>query len=284
MSGSTTNSAGPVDSVAVLTYHAVVARPEDLDEWHPGARLYVFTLDELCRHLDHLAAEGFTTVTMDALSRWLDGSAELPPRPIVVSFDDGHVSNATLATPALAERRQSAIFFATAARVGHDPSFANWQQLRGMIEAGMEVGSHTLTHPFPSQLSADELHHELAESKRVLEDGLGAPVPFLASPSGYDSHHLARFAREVGYAAALQGRLMPNRRSTDRFALGRFVLKRSHGFELFARLVEPGGQAWRPLRRRQMARNAARRLLGARIYEAIRTRLLGGRPGGRSWP
>ena len=109
-------------------------------------------------------------------------------------------------------------------------------------------------------------------------------MDFIASPSGYDSRHFARLARKVGYRAALQGRIQPNRRGANRYALGRFVLKRAHGFALFQRLVEPGSRAWRPLRRRQRVRNAARRILGVRGYEAVRNLLLGTQPGGRSWP
>jgi peptidoglycan/xylan/chitin deacetylase (PgdA/CDA1 family) len=144
-----------------------------------------------------------------------------------------------------------------------------------MVGAGMEVGSHTLTHPSPSSLGRDELRHELAESKRVLEEGLGVAVDFVASPTGYDSRHFAELARDVGYKAALQGVIGRNRRSTDLFALRRFVLKRSHGFEAFARLVDPARRAYRGLRLRQAARNAVRRIVGARGYETIRGLLLG---------
>jgi len=274
MSPSTKRSPSAADSVAVLTYHAIVERPSELDAWPPGARLYVLTLDELCRHLDHLAAEGFTAMAMADLLRWHQGEAELPERPIVLSFDDGHRSNAELAAPALAERRQRAVFFVTAGTVGSAPSAA-WPQLRAMLEQGMEVGSHTLTHPTPSALSPEKLEAELAVSKRVLEQGLGVGVDFVASPTGYDSRHFGPLARKVGYRAALQGAIGRNRRSTGRFALRRFVLKRSHGFEMFCRLADPASWAYVPLRARQIVRNTARRLLGFRGYEAIRAVVLG---------
>ena len=275
MKPSTTSSSTAVDSVAVLTWHAIVERPEDLDAWDPGARLYVFTLDELCQHLDHLAAEGFATVPMSDFIRWHRGEGELPERPIVLSFDDGHRSNAALATPALAERGQRAIFFVTAGRVGHGDS-VTWPQLADMVAAGMEIGSHTLTHPCPSTLNDDELRCELVESKSVLEQGLDAPIAFIASPTGYDHPRFGALAREAGYQAALQGIIGRNSRTTDPYALKRFVLKRSHGFETFCCLVEPRSRVYVPMRIKQAARNAVRRLIGVRCYEAIRTRLLGG--------
>ena len=274
MSRSTTHSSTGADCVSVLTYHAVVATAPELEAWPPGARLYVFALDELCRQLDHLATEGFETITMAHFAQWHRGEAELPERPVVVSFDDGHRSNAELAVPALSERGQRAIFFVTAGRVGRD-DVVTWEHLRAMLDAGMEVGSHTLTHRAPSSLTLAELEHELAESKRVLEEGTGASVDFVASPTGYDNRHFARLARQVGYHAALQGVIGRNRRSTDPFALRRFVLKRSHSFETFCCLVDPRSKVHIPMRIKQAARNAIRRLVGVRAYEAIRCRLLG---------
>jgi peptidoglycan/xylan/chitin deacetylase (PgdA/CDA1 family) len=257
----------------VLTYHALVERAQDLAAWEPGARLYVFTRDELCQHLDHLAAEGLTTVSMDDFLRWHGGEGELPERPVVVSFDDGHRSHATVATPALVERGQRAVFFVTAGRVAFG-QHVTWPQLLDMRAAGMEIGSHTLTHPCPSTLSPRELRYEVAESKSVLEQGLNAPVEFIASPTGYDHRRFGELAREAGYRAALQGVIGRNTRRTDPFALRRFVLKRSHGFETFCAFVDPRSKAHVPMRIKQAARNVVRRALGVRGYEAIRRRLL----------
>ena len=257
----------------MLTYHALVERPDELDRWPPAARLYVFTLDEFRRHLDHLTAERFTTVSLADLVRWQAGQAELPEKPILLSFDDGHRSNAELALPELRQRGQKAIFFITAGRIGTD-AWVTWPDLRALLDAGMEVSSHTLTHQSPSTVSRDALRHELAESKRVLEEGLGGAADFVASPTGYDSRHFGPLAREVGYLAALQGVIGRNRRSTDPFAMRRFVLKRSMGFDLFRQLVDPASRAYRPLRVRQALRNLVRRAFGAPAYEAIRRLVL----------
>ena len=281
-------------AVTFLTYHALVEQPGELDAIAPGSRLYVFTVEEFTQHLDHLAAEGFATISLADFVRWHEGEGDLPERPIVVSFDDGHRSNAELALPALGERGQKAIFFVTAGRVRSDcglqiagcgfqspirnpeseirngESWMSWADLRSLLAAGMEVGSHTLTHRCPSALSRDELRRELGESKRLLDEALGTAVDFVASPTGYDSRHFAALAREAGYRAALQGVIGRNRRSTDLFALRRFVLKRSHSFETFCCLVDPADRTYLALRARQMARNAVRRLFGTRVYESVR--------------
>lgn len=268
-----TKPSSVAEEVTILTYHALVKQATELDLRPPGTRLYVFTLDEFRRQLDHLAAEGFATVSMAELLRWHQGAAELPPRAIVLTFDDGHRSNAELALPELLRRGQKATFFVTAGRIGTEDS-VTWDHLRWIRQSGMEVGSHTLTHPAPAALSPKALRRELTESKRVLEEGLSWPVDFVASPTGHDSRHFARLAREAGYKAALQGRIGRNRRTTDLFALRRIVLKRSYGFPLFTQLVSPESRAYVPLRIRQAMRNAVRTLLGVRAYEAARRLLL----------
>jgi peptidoglycan/xylan/chitin deacetylase (PgdA/CDA1 family) len=149
-----------------------------------------------------------------------------------------------------------------------------WDGVGALRDAGMTIGSHTLTHRMPSTLSAAELEHELAESKRLLEERIGRAVDFVASPTGYDSRHFSRAARQAGYRAALQGAIGRNGRQADLFALRRIVIKRSYDFDLFRRLCDPADRTYRSLRRRQAARNLVRRILGPRGYEAVRGLLL----------
>ena len=49
----------------------------------------------------------------------------------------------------------------------------SWLQIRALHDAGMEIGSHTLAHRPPASLDYDELRFLLAESRRILEEGLG---------------------------------------------------------------------------------------------------------------
>ncbi len=58
-----------------------------------------------------------------------------------------------------------------------------WDELRGLVEHGVEIGSHTVSHPHLPLLSDAEIENELADSRARLEDGLGRPCRFLAYPS-----------------------------------------------------------------------------------------------------
>lgn len=80
-----------------------------------------------------------------------------------------------------------------------------WDQLAEMADAGMEIGSHTVSHPILTRLSAAGAAAELAGSRAVLEERLGRPVRHFAYPNGQPadlSGDLARMVREAGYRSA----------------------------------------------------------------------------------
>ena len=131
-------------------------------------------------------------------------AAPRQPRAIVLTFDDGHVSNYESALPVLVEHGLTATFFITAGRIG-DGTTMTWRQIRALHAAGMEIGSHTVTHRPPSTLDDKALRYELCESRRMLEDGLGAPVVSISSPTGFFNPRMRLIAREAGYQALCFG-------------------------------------------------------------------------------
>lgn len=77
-----------------------------------------------------------------------------------------------------------------------------WDELRALRERGVEIGSHTMTHPRLTQLADDELEHELVEARSRIEDEIGAPCRFLAYPYGDVDERVSSAARRAGYVAA----------------------------------------------------------------------------------
>jgi peptidoglycan/xylan/chitin deacetylase (PgdA/CDA1 family) len=107
----------------------------------------------------------------------------------------------------------------------------SWDGLRSLVERGHDVGSHTASHPYLSQLSARELMRELIESRERLEAELGRPCRFLAFPYGDHDERVRAAAREAGYVAAfaLPGRARP----FDRFGVPRIGIWRKDGVARF---------------------------------------------------
>jgi peptidoglycan/xylan/chitin deacetylase (PgdA/CDA1 family) len=97
-----------------------------------------------------------------------------------------------------------------------------WEQVREMADAGIEIGSHTTTHPALSGLSREEAMRELAESKKLLEAKLGRTVNSFAYPFGGPQHFTdesRRLVGEAGYAAACTTIRGINRENADPLAL-----------------------------------------------------------------
>ncbi len=74
-----------------------------------------------------------------------------------------------------------------------------WDDVRALLAAGMEVGSHSLSHRVLSHLPEAGLASELQGSKSLLEKRLGAKVMSLAYPAGGVRPHVRRAAAAAGY-------------------------------------------------------------------------------------
>src|SRR5262245_16966336 len=187
---------------SVLMYHDLAEDPSSVEVSH---RPYVLTpagFEAQMSALDQLGIRGVS------LQQALDGAgSRSDERPwAVLTFDDGHASNALLAAPILRRHGFTATFFVTAAWIGRPP-YMSWEQIRGLVPSGMEVGTHSLTHRPPSTLSPDELDHELRESRRILEAGLGSPIRTGSEPTGFHHPRIGPAAREAGYRALCVSRI-----------------------------------------------------------------------------
>jgi peptidoglycan/xylan/chitin deacetylase (PgdA/CDA1 family) len=95
----------------------------------------------------------------------------------------------------------------------------SWDELRDLVDRGIEVGSHTLNHAHLTRLSDADLGRELSVSRERLENELGRPCQVLAYPYGEEDGRVRAAARAAGYEAAfgLPGRPSP----MDLYALPR---------------------------------------------------------------
>lgn len=168
----------------VLMYHATPSvRPARNQRFSVASARFA-------RHLDLLVALGYVTVRL----RDLADPAALPANPLVITFDDGYRDNLAGAFEPLQARGMCATWFAVSGLLGRraawlapDASGAELMaaaDLRALAAAGMEVGSHTRTHPDLTRLDGPALEDEIAGSRRELEDLLGAAVTSFAYPFG----------------------------------------------------------------------------------------------------
>ncbi len=156
-----------------------------------------------------------------------------PPaaKTVAITFDDAFRSVAELAFPILARAGMpGTVFVPTAfadsgrplhwAGIDHwsDGSYASelagltWEELRGLVDAGWEIGSHTRSHPRLTELDDDALAAELEQSRASCERETGQPCRSLAYPYGDVDARVIAAARRAGYevAAGLPARPGPS--------------------------------------------------------------------------
>ncbi len=198
-----------VNRPVVLGYHAISAA------W--DSQLAV-SPDLLRKHVAALGARGYVGMTFSDSER-LRAEGSLPPRSVVITFDDGYASTLQ-AAPILAEHGFPGTVFVVTSFVEAGGPLAwagieqwlqpatrdeltplTWSELESLVAAGWEVGSHTDTHPLLTKASDAVLEAELLRSRAAIVRRLGTCTS-LAYPYGLADDRVATAARVAGYDAA----------------------------------------------------------------------------------
>lgn len=116
----------------------------------------------------------------------------------VITFDDGLISDYEFALPLLLKNNLKATFFITAQNIGKE-GYISIEQIREMIDSGMEIGSHGLTHSYLVDKKTKQVKNEIKESKDRIEQLSGQPVYSFAPVGGHYSRWMIRFAESIGY-------------------------------------------------------------------------------------
>lgn len=244
---------GPV----MLMYHAVV----------PGrgtpAWPWAVSLERFRLQLAVLEDAGWQTPTMNEL---VANPATYNQRTAVITFDDGYIDNLA-ACEVLQGKGQRASWFIVAGSIGAAPAWPgdgrpagrllNGAELRQMQAAGMEIGSHTVSHSRLPTLSDVLLHREVNDSKRALEDVLGQAVTSFAYPYGEWDNRCADAVKQAGYMAACTTRTGWALRDGDPYRIRRLTVFNHDTPASFARKLYFGSH---DVRWRDIARYALRRL------------------------
>ncbi|MER5752046.1 polysaccharide deacetylase family protein [Streptomyces sp. NPDC002088] len=225
--------------VPILMYHAVAADPND------ATRALSVAPEAFAEQMALVGDLGLTPVTTaDLAARWRSGRP-LPARPVLITFDDGYEGVHRHALPVLAKHGFAATLFVSTGWIrgaydtgGGLDTMLDWNQVRDLAGADVEIGGHSHSHPQLDQLDDDSLRGEVTRCRDIVADELGAlPVSF-AYPYGYSSRRVRNAVRSHGFAQALAVGNGLARRRQGPYALQRVTVRRSTGIEEFERLVE----------------------------------------------
>ena len=249
-------------AILVLCYHAIADLSGD-----PVLADYGIDRDSFSAQLDDLTARGFTFVTPDDLLALLDGGRSVPPKAVLLTFDDCYEELADVARAVL-EPRGIEWDQAIGARTLRLLDGAGLKELR---RHGVEIGCHSRSHrPMPS-VARQDLADELEGAATDIA-ALGLPRPrFFAYPHGQHDEAVRAAARSAGFAAAfglLSRRVTPE---SDRFALPRVeILARDRGWRFRFKTSYP--RLVRLLRLRAILTRLAKRAARAVVGPALKRR------------
>lgn len=188
--------------VPILMYHYV--RTVDPTQDELGYKLSVAP-ERFTEQMEWLFNNGYTPLRMDTLAKCLLQQAHCPAKAVVLTFDDGYADAATAAFPILRRYGFTATFYIVTDFVGQ-PGYMTWEQINTLHEYGMEIGSHSISHPDLTARSSEVASNEIIASRTIIEKHIGAPVKSFCYPLGRYSPLLAEVTRDAGYTNAVTTR------------------------------------------------------------------------------
>jgi peptidoglycan/xylan/chitin deacetylase (PgdA/CDA1 family) len=211
--------------MAILTYHRIGKPPARV----PDPFLYD-SVEDLDHHLTLARAQGLTLAPFGEAAT----QEKFQPNTLTITFDDGFTSVLQHALPVLQCHKARAIQFIVAGLVGQKNHWdahkgdsieplMDWFQLREWLAAGMEIGSHSMTHPNLKKLKAAEAREEITASKKLLEDKLGIPINHFCYPHGGWTPVVRDLVIDAGYKSACAVRLGVAESRSDLWSLPRIA-------------------------------------------------------------
>lgn len=180
--------------VPILLYHHIGFSLKDENTYYVSPE----TFDQ---QMNLLYQWGYRTISVEQIVRAIKEGAQLPPKPILLTFDDGSETTYTTALPIMQRYKFTGTSYIVYNYVGLT-HYMNADKIRALYMAGWEIGSHGLSH---TNLTArpDRQRDEIVQSRPQLESLLGVPVLSFAYPFGaYDSDSL-HYVHFAGYIAAM---------------------------------------------------------------------------------
>ncbi|HLY26392.1 MAG TPA: polysaccharide deacetylase family protein [Aggregatilineales bacterium] len=222
-------------SIPVLVYHHIAPQVPQF-----GVQWYV-PPEKFDQELAFLHDGGYHTISVDSYVQALqDPGIDLPSRAIVLTFDDGYDDAYTRAYPLLKQYGLTGTFYIITGQVGQ-PGYLTWDQIREMQANGMEIGAHTISHPFLTQKDIFQAFSEIWVSRVVLAEQLGTPVTTFAYPYNDHNRFVTLLPLLAGFTSACIVDYHSGDVSNDFFAIPRFSILSGESPSTFAAVAESHG-------------------------------------------
>lgn len=229
-------AANEVKTIPVLCYHRIIPNPTSS---------YDLTPEQLEAHFQYLKTNGYQPITAAQFIEYQKKPVLFPPKPVVLTFDDGTKSHYTQVLPLLKKYGFKATFYIfTNAMRGSKERWLRWDEVSEIAKAGMDIGSHTVSHPYlTSRDKMNEVEYqawlekELFQSKQTLEEKVGVKVKTLAYPFGLYDRQVETTAIKAGYTGLFSINMGPNDPRDNPYRLKRRLMVNSIGPKSLANIL-----------------------------------------------
>ena len=230
--------------VTIVCYHGVTPReapiPNDEHKLHVPFSLFVEHLDYLQRCYNIISLEEFIKAHRDRRA--------LPPRAVILTFEDGIRNFFTVAAPELTRRGLPATTFIITGltlptlpvdsnhewQPDDDSLFLSWPDVHELAGNNIQFGSHTVSHPKLVDLPLELAERELTQSRAALRTQLQQAAFALSYPYGEYSDEICALTKKAGYSCGITTKPGSNDADSNLFALKRIVISGDDDLPTFA--------------------------------------------------
>ncbi|MDF7811363.1 polysaccharide deacetylase family protein [Hymenobacter sp. YC55] len=184
--------------VPILCYHQI-------RDWRPrdskGAKDYIVPVEQFKKQIQMLADSGYHTILPDQLYAYLATGAPLPPKPIMLTFDDTDLDQFTVARPELEKHGFKAVYFVMTVSLGR-PRYMSKAQVKQLSDEGNVIGSHTWDHHNVKKYQGEDWVTQVEKPTKTLEEITGKDIKYFAYPFGLWNPEAIPQLKQRGMVAA----------------------------------------------------------------------------------
>ncbi|UOR07081.1 polysaccharide deacetylase family protein [Hymenobacter aerilatus] len=184
--------------VPILCYHQI-------RDWRPrdskSAKDYIVPVDAFKKQMQMLADSGYHTILPDQLYAYLATGAPLPPKPIMLTFDDTDLDQFTVARPELEKHGFKAVYFVMTVSLGR-PKYMSKAQVKQLADEGNVIGSHTWDHHNVKKYQGQDWVTQIEKPTKTLEEITGQKITYFAYPFGLWNPEAIPELKKRGFVAA----------------------------------------------------------------------------------
>lgn len=186
--------------IPILCYHQI-------RNWKPTdsktSKDYIVQENDFKQQMKMLADSGYHTILPDELYQYLNEGTALPPKPIMLTFDDTNLPQYTLAAPEMKKYNFKGVFFIMTVSLGR-PHYMSKEQVKELSDDGNVIGSHTWDHHNFKKYQDEDWVTQIDKPTKKLEEITGKPIKYFAYPFGLWNEQGIPELKKRGMIAAFQ--------------------------------------------------------------------------------